>query len=202
VRTLWTPAPGPSNGEGRTHREKEIPNASAPLCAPDALALLADRLGAVDRRRSVQSDALRPGWARARAPLPACMPERTPASSAARRTQVAAPPAAACKEKLYTSQPSPYITPVIRSFRSCALAVFWGKDDASKIRPDLVERVRRRLDALHAARRPEDMNVPGFDFHRLRGRPVRYSVHVNGPWTITFGWDREDAVQVDLEQYH
>jgi proteic killer suppression protein len=95
-----------------------------------------------------------------------------------------------------------YTLPMIRSFRSRALAAFWNRDDASKIRPDLVERVQVRLDALHAARRPEDMSLPGFDFHRPRGKPVRYTVHVNGPWTITFGWDVEDATGVDLEQYH
>jgi toxin HigB-1 len=70
------------------------------------------------------------------------------------------------------------------------------------VRPDLVARIRRRLDAVHAAGGPEDMDLPGFNFHRLRGRPTRYSVHVNGPWCLTFGWDGEDAVQVDLEQYH
>jgi proteic killer suppression protein len=47
------------------------------------------------------------------------------------------------------------------------------------------------------------MNVPGFDFHVLRGKPTRYTVHVNGPWCITFEWDLSGgAVRVDLEQYH
>jgi proteic killer suppression protein len=46
------------------------------------------------------------------------------------------------------------------------------------------------------------MNVPGFDFHRLKGKPVRYTVPVNGPWCITFEWADTDAVGVDLEQYH
>jgi hypothetical protein len=27
---------------------------------------------------------------------------------------------------------------------------------------------------------------PGFDFHALRGTPRRCSIHVNGPWGITF----------------
>ena len=49
---------------------------------------------------------------------------------------------------------------------------------------------------------PEDMNVPGFDFHALRGRPKRYSVHVNGPWCITFAFEDGHAWRVDLEQYH
>ncbi|HYH45800.1 MAG TPA: type II toxin-antitoxin system RelE/ParE family toxin [Thermoanaerobaculia bacterium] len=91
---------------------------------------------------------------------------------------------------------------MIRSFRSRALAALWNKGDASKVRSDLAARVQVRLDALQAARRPEDMTLPGFEFHRLRGRPVRYTVHINGPWCVTFGWEGENAMAVDLEQYH
>jgi proteic killer suppression protein len=91
---------------------------------------------------------------------------------------------------------------MLRSFRSRALKAFWSRGDTSRINAALVDRVRRRLDALHAARVPQDMNVFGFDFHKLRGAPVRYSIHVNGPWCITFAWEADDAVQVDLENYH
>ncbi|MHB0708000.1 type II toxin-antitoxin system RelE/ParE family toxin [Roseomonas mucosa] len=91
---------------------------------------------------------------------------------------------------------------MIRSFRSKALARFWNEGDAAKVRPDLLERVKLRLSALHAARRPDDMNVPGFRYHPLQGRPQRYAVAVNGPWRVTFAWDGEDATDVDLEQYH
>ena len=73
---------------------------------------------------------------------------------------------------------------------------------SAKIRPDLKSRCLRRLDALNEASKPQDMNIPGFNFHGLRGTPKRYSVHVNGPWCVTFGWDENDAVDVDLEQYH
>jgi proteic killer suppression protein len=91
---------------------------------------------------------------------------------------------------------------MIRSFRSRALAALWQTGDAAKIRPDLVKRLRVRLSRLDAAMRPEDMSVAGFNFHRLRGESVRYTVHVNGPWCLTFEWDGEDAVRADLEQYH
>ena len=91
---------------------------------------------------------------------------------------------------------------MISSFRSRDLRSLWQKGDPSRIRPDLLDRVRRRLDAIQAATRPEDLNIPGFNFHRLQGRPPRYTVHVNGPWCITFGWEGENAIQVDLEQYH
>jgi RelE-like toxin of type II toxin-antitoxin system HigB len=54
-----------------------------------------------------------------------------------------------------------------------------------------------------AAAMPGEMNIPGFDFHPLRGlKPTRYSVHVNGPWCITFEFDDGDACRIDLEQYH
>jgi plasmid maintenance system killer protein len=33
-------------------------------------------------------------------------------------------------------------------------------------------------------------------------RPRRYSIHVNGPWCITFEWRDGRALRVDLEQYH
>ncbi len=95
-----------------------------------------------------------------------------------------------------------YITIVNRSFRNKALERLWLTGRSAKIRPDLKSRCLRRLDALNEASTPRDMNIPGFNFHGLRGKPKRYSVHVNGPWCVTFGWDENDAVDVDLEQYH
>ena len=74
---------------------------------------------------------------------------------------------------------------------------------SAKLRPDLQARILRRLDALHSAREPADLNMPSFDFHPLKGpKPTRYSLHVNGPWCITFEWAEGDALRVDLEQYH
>ena len=92
---------------------------------------------------------------------------------------------------------------MIKSFRSRVLADLWRKGSSTRVDARLVGRILRRLDALDVARVPEDMNVPGFDFHALRGfRPVRYTVHVNGPWCLTFEFDEGDARRVDLEQYH
>ena len=66
-----------------------------------------------------------------------------------------------------------------------------------------VEQVTLSVTASNdAAKSPEALNVPGFDFHGLQGKPKRYSVHVNGPWCITFEWQGENAVKVDLENYH
>jgi proteic killer suppression protein len=91
---------------------------------------------------------------------------------------------------------------VIRSFRNKALADLWASG-RSRIDARLQRRSLVRLDRLHAAVEVADMNLPGFDFHALKGfEPVRYSVHVNGPWCITFEFHQGDAFRVDLEQYH
>jgi len=91
---------------------------------------------------------------------------------------------------------------VIRSFRHKGLKELFANGSSSRVRADLRARALRRLDVLDHAERPGDLDIPGFDFHRLRGKPVRYTLHVNGPWCITFAWEDGDAVQVDLEQYH
>ncbi len=45
--------------------------------------------------------------------------------------------------------------------------------------------------------------VPRFDFRALRGfKPTRYSVHVNGPWCITFEFEDGNACRVEFGQYH
>lgn len=91
---------------------------------------------------------------------------------------------------------------MIRSFRDKNLKALW-ETSKSRIDVKMHGRIQRRLDMLDAAQVAEDMNLPGFNFHPLQGgRPTRYSVHVNGPWCITFSFEGGDAFDVDFEQYH
>jgi proteic killer suppression protein len=92
---------------------------------------------------------------------------------------------------------------MIRTFKSKALAELWETGRTAKINEKMHERILRRLDRLEAAAMQSEMNIPGFDFHPLRGfKTTRYSVHVNGPWCITFEFEDGDACRVDFEQYH
>lgn len=91
---------------------------------------------------------------------------------------------------------------MIRSFRHKGLEEFFETGRSRRVAPDLQKRIRRRLDALHTAQKLEELNVPGFDFHSLRGLPQRHTIHVNGPWCLTFEWIDGHAERVDLEQYH
>lgn len=91
---------------------------------------------------------------------------------------------------------------MIVSFRSKALRDFFLDDDPSGIRPDLVERVRGRLQAIHRAKTIDDLRLPGWRLHVLHTKPRRHAIDVNGPWRITFEWVDGDVVRIDLEQYH
>ena len=92
---------------------------------------------------------------------------------------------------------------MIKTFRNKALADLWSTGRSSKIDSRMHKRIRVRLENLDVSVSPDSMNVPGFDFHPLRGFvPTRYSVHVNGPWCITFEFEDGDAYRVDFEQYH
>jgi proteic killer suppression protein len=91
---------------------------------------------------------------------------------------------------------------MIRSFRHVGLKALFETGSSAKVRVDLQKRALRRLDVIDKVVALPELDLPGFSFHRLRGKPTRYSVHVNGPWCITFEWDGEEAVRVDLEQYH
>lgn len=90
---------------------------------------------------------------------------------------------------------------MIRSFRSKALRRFAEKGDASKLPVQNTDRVRRILARLDAIQVPNDMDLPGFHFHPLTS-VSRYSVRITGNWRITFAWDDNDAVDVNIEDYH
>ncbi len=92
---------------------------------------------------------------------------------------------------------------MIRSFRSKALSLYAGQGDRSKLSVRNLARLDRILETLDEAARAEDMNVPGWRFHALKGTMRgRYAVDASGNWRVTFGWDGADAVEVDLEDYH
>lgn len=92
---------------------------------------------------------------------------------------------------------------MLASFKNKALAELWSKSKTKGIDVRQHAKILRRLSALDVAARPEDMNLPGFNFHGLQGfDPARYTVHVNGPWCITFAFADGDAYDVDFEQYH
>lgn len=92
---------------------------------------------------------------------------------------------------------------VIRTFKHKGLERFFTKGDHRGIPAKSEARIERLLDRLEASVSPKDMDIPGFKFHPLKGdRAGEYSVSVTGNWRLTFGFVGEDALSVNLEDYH
>lgn len=92
---------------------------------------------------------------------------------------------------------------MIKSFKHKGLERFFRRSDYRGIPARSAARIERILDRLDAALQPDDMNLPGYKFHPLKGdRAGAYAVTVTGNLRITFEFDGEDAIHVDLEDYH
>lgn len=92
---------------------------------------------------------------------------------------------------------------MIRSFRHKGLDRFFTRGDHRGIPAQFTARIERMLDRLDASAKPGDMDVPGYRLHPLKGaRAGEYATSVLGSWRMTFRFDGEDAVDVNIEDYH
>jgi proteic killer suppression protein len=91
---------------------------------------------------------------------------------------------------------------MIEGFRHKGLEELYLNGQTRRIGTELIRKCVRVLQLLDLAGKPEDVNIAGFRFHTLRGKPQRWSVRVTGNYRVTFGWSGDNAVEVDLEDYH
>ncbi len=92
---------------------------------------------------------------------------------------------------------------MIRSFRHKGLEKFFETGSNAGIQPHHSKRLRMQLVALDTAQSIEDMNIPGFRLHPLKGSSKdRWSIWVNGNWRITFEFIDGHAFVLDYEDYH
>ncbi len=92
---------------------------------------------------------------------------------------------------------------MIRSFKHRGLRRLFERDDSSGIRPDLVDTVQEILTALDDAVTPQELNLPGYRLHPLKGDLKGFwSVTVRANWRIIFRFEGTDAFDVELIDYH
>jgi toxin HigB-1 len=92
---------------------------------------------------------------------------------------------------------------MIRTFKHKGLGRFFTKGDHRGIPAQSAARIERMLDRLDASVTAADMDLPGYRFHPLKGtRAGEYAVSVSGNWRITYRFQGEDAIDVNLEDYH
>jgi proteic killer suppression protein len=92
---------------------------------------------------------------------------------------------------------------MIISFKHKGLEHCFTKGSYKGIPAQYGSRIERMLDRLDASKEAEDMDLPGYKFHALKGdRKGEFAVSVTGNWRITYQFIGEDAVNVNLEDYH
>lgn len=92
---------------------------------------------------------------------------------------------------------------MIQNFKHKGLGLFFTASDYRGIPAQYASKIDRILDRLDAATKAEDMHLTGFKFHGLSGdRKGTFAVSVTGNWRITFKFDGDNAIDVELEDYH
>jgi len=92
---------------------------------------------------------------------------------------------------------------MIKSFRHKGLRRFYESGSLAGIQPQHAKRLRMQLAALDTAGSVDDMDIPGFRLHSLKGSESdRWSVWVNGNWRLTFEFRDGNAYVLDYEDYH
>ena len=75
---------------------------------------------------------------------------------------------------------------------------------SKKYPPDIQQIARRKLKMLHASQNLKDLRIPPANrLEKLKGNLSSYhSIRVNQQWRIIFIWYKNDALDVQLVDYH
>ena len=92
---------------------------------------------------------------------------------------------------------------MIQNFRHKGLKRLFEKGEVKGIRADQVEKIENILFVLSRARKPEDVDLPGFHLHPLKGdMKGLWAVTVRANSRVTFRFEEGEACDVDVVDYH
>lgn len=92
---------------------------------------------------------------------------------------------------------------MIKSFKHKGLQQFFESGTKKGIQVKHENKLRMQLAALNTAQTIEDMDIPGYRLHSLKGsRKGLWSITVNGNWRITFEFEAGNVYIVNYEDYH
>jgi proteic killer suppression protein len=92
---------------------------------------------------------------------------------------------------------------MIKSFKHKGLAKFFTTGSTAGIQAQHTARLEEQLQALHTACEIEDMEIPGWSLHRLKGKQQNlWAISVNKNWRIVFEYYNSHAYIVNYEDYH
>jgi proteic killer suppression protein len=106
-------------------------------------------------------------------------------------------------KEIVTCRATCYMFGMIRSFSSRVLKRLYEDDDGSRLPPDMVLRCSLILAKLDVAITPEEMDLPSYRLHPLKGdRKGQWAVTVRANWRIVFRFENGDVHDVDFVDYH
>ncbi len=92
---------------------------------------------------------------------------------------------------------------MIKSFKHKGLKHFFTTGSTAGINPKHAPKLEERLQALHTALTIDDMDIPGWRLHSLKGdRSGLWAVDVSGNWRVVFKFKNGHAYVVNYEDYH
>ena len=92
---------------------------------------------------------------------------------------------------------------MIKTIKHKGLQKFFETGTTSGIQAKHSDLLEDRLAALDTAQSIEDMNIPGYRLHPLKGKlKGRWSIKVSGNWRLTFEFREGDVYVLDYEDYH
>lgn len=92
---------------------------------------------------------------------------------------------------------------MIVSFGHKGLKLLYEKGVRRRVSADYADKVERILARLDEAAEPENMSLPGFRLHPMKGDLAGFwSVSVSGNRRVVFRFDGSNACDVDLVDYH
>ena len=92
---------------------------------------------------------------------------------------------------------------MIKSFKHKGLQRLYEKGSHSGVQANHAKKLRMQLAALETSQTIEDIDLPGYRLHRLKGNQAdRWAIDVSGNWRLTFVFESGDAYVLDYEDYH
>jgi proteic killer suppression protein len=92
---------------------------------------------------------------------------------------------------------------MIKSFKHKGLKKFYETGSTKGIQAGHAEKLRMQLAALDTAHFIDDLNIPGYRLHQLKGsRKDIWSITVNVNWRMTFEFSDGNVYILNYEDYH
>jgi proteic killer suppression protein len=92
---------------------------------------------------------------------------------------------------------------MIKSFKHKGLEKFYLKDASAGVQAKHSKKLRFQLAALDSAQNIDDLDIPGYRLHPLKGqREGIWSITVSANWRLTFEFIDGNVHILNYEDYH